>query len=59
MREICTSGSEGGASQSNGTSLPLFDCRPFGTWTQNKTVLHPTLRRWKPRLTSYEKITNS
>ena len=31
MREICTSGSEGGASQTNGTSLPLFDLRPLGT----------------------------
>ena len=27
MREICTSGSEGGASQTTGTSLPLFHFR--------------------------------
>ena len=32
MREICTSGSEGGGTQTNESSLPLFrEVIPFGT----------------------------
>ena len=41
MREICTSGSEGGASQTNGSSLPLSNA---GEPVEGG-LLHFTLRR--------------
>jgi hypothetical protein len=30
MREICSYGSEGGGTETNQPSLPLFESRPFG-----------------------------